>query len=154
MGVYGASYLHRAAVAMGGIGANLQEDAVYPTAFFDAHGKPLDGSKRYVLTFPPNGTPPCDAFWSLTMYNDKQGFAANEIRRFAIGDRNPLKFNDDGSLDLYIQRDRPADEKVENWLPAPQSGSFSMNMRLYWPKAAAATGRWSPPPVKKVLSSN
>ena len=51
---------------------------------------------------------------------DEEGFqVANEIDRFAIGDRDPLSYNDDGSIDLYIQHSRPADDRVSNWLPAP-----------------------------------
>jgi hypothetical protein len=34
-------------------------------------------------------------FWSLTMYNEKQLFAANPIDRYAIGDRDKLAFNPD-----------------------------------------------------------
>jgi hypothetical protein len=40
MGTYGTSYMRRATIAMGGLGANLPEDAVYPVAFVDGDGHP------------------------------------------------------------------------------------------------------------------
>ena len=92
--------------------------------------------------------PPVHAFWSLTMYNDKQLFAANPIDRYAIGDRDKLAFNPDGSLDLYIQRESPGQGKESNWLPAPATGTFTMNFRLYWPKPEVLDGSWVPPGVK------
>ena len=37
--------------------------------------------------------PPVEAFWSLAMY-DAEGFQiANSLNRFAIGDRDALKYN-------------------------------------------------------------
>jgi len=84
------------------------------------------------------------------MYDERQLFAENPINRYAIGDRDKLVLNPDGSLDLYIQRDSPGKEKDANWLPAPSRGNFTMNMRLYWPKAEVIDGSWSPPPVKRV----
>jgi hypothetical protein len=90
------------------------------------------------------------AFWSLTLYNDRQFFADNPLDRYSLGDRNPLAFNRDGSLDLFIQRQPPGDQWNSNWLPAPASGGFSLNLRLYWPKPEALDRRWSPPPVRRV----
>ncbi len=150
IGTYGTDYLHRAGVAYGGYGANIIEDALYPTAFADADGKPFSGDKRYVLHFAKDQTLPVRAFWSLTMYDERQLFTANPISRYAIGDRDKLAFNSDGSLDLYIQRESPGTDKEANWLPAPKSGAFTMNLRLYWPKAEATNGSWAPPPVKRV----
>lgn len=49
IGTYGADYLNRAGIAYAGIGANTIEDAVYPTAFTDAEGKPFSSDSRYVL---------------------------------------------------------------------------------------------------------
>jgi hypothetical protein len=33
------------------VGANIGQDAVYPSAFVDREGKPLSGANRYVLHF-------------------------------------------------------------------------------------------------------
>jgi hypothetical protein len=60
-----------------------------------------------VLHFGKDEIPPVTAFWSLTLY-DKEGFqVAHRLNRFALGDRDPLKFNPDGSLDLFIQHENP-----------------------------------------------
>lgn len=150
IGTYGTDYLRRAGVAYGGYGANVIEDALYPTAFADADGKPFSSDKHYILHFAKDQTPPVRGFWSLTMYDERQLFTANPIDRYAIGDRDKLAFNADGSLDLYIQSESPGKDKEANWLPAPKSGSFTMNLRLYWPKAEATNGSWAPPPVKRV----
>jgi hypothetical protein len=150
IGTYGADYLSRAGVAYAGLGANTTEDAVYPTAITDADGKPFSSDNRYVLHFNKDQVPPVRGFWSLTMYNDKQLFAANPIDRYAIGDRDKLAINPDGSLDLYIQRESPGKDKESNWLPAPASGPFTMNLRLYWPKAEVLDGSWAPVGVKLV----
>jgi hypothetical protein len=150
IGTYGTDYLKRAMIAAMGLGANLIEDAFYPSAMADVDGRPFDSGERYLVHFEPRQLPPVRAFWSLTMYNDRQLFADNPIDRYALGDRDPLVFNADGSLDLHIQRQPPDEEKRANWLPTPSSGGFSMNLRLYWPKPEALDRRWTPPPVRRV----
>ena len=131
-----------------GLGANPVEDAIYPTALIDADGQPFDSSKRYVLHFPAGQLPPANAFWSLTMYDQRQLFTDNPINRFAIGDRDPLALNPDGSLDINICRDTPGPDLESNWLPTPAAGPFTMNLRLYWPRPEALDGTWEPPPVR------
>jgi hypothetical protein len=148
MGVYGTYYIKRAGVALIGLGANLPEDAVYPINLSDSDGKPLDGANAYVLHFTREELPPVDAFWSVTLY-DPQGFPyANALNRCAIGDRDRLQYNADGSLDLYIQHDNPGAPKESNWLPAP-AGPFNLTMRLYAPRSSVTDGAWAPPPVKR-----
>jgi hypothetical protein len=153
VGAYGNDYLHRASIAYSALGANSPEDAVYPTSFADAEGRPYSSERRYLLHFDRDEIPPVRAFWSLTLYNDSQLFAENSLHRYALGDRDPLRYNGDGSLDIYIQRDSPGPERESNWLPAPRSGGFSMNMRLYWPSASVLAGEWSPPPVRAFRSA-
>jgi hypothetical protein len=150
IGVYGDYYLKRAAVALIGLGANQPEDAIYPLNLADADGKPLVGEHNYVLHFNKAEIPPVNAFWSVTMY-DEAGFqVANPINRFAIGDRDDLKYNSDGSLDLYLQNESPGSDKESNWLPSPAKGKLGVTMRLYAPKAEALDGRWNPSAIKLV----
>lgn len=148
MGVYGDAYFRRAVVAMGGLGANQPEDAIYPVLTADADGEPVTGDRDYVIHFNADELPPVAAFWSVTMY-DAEGFqVANELDRFAVGDRDDLRYNPDGSLDLYLQHTNPGPERQSNWLPAPL-GPLGVTMRLYAPKREALDGTWAPPPVRK-----
>jgi len=151
LGNYGKDYLKRALVALIGIGANLPQDAIYPTTFIDSEGNKLNGKNKYVIHFDKNNLPPVNAFWSITAYNSKSYLVANPINRYALGDRDELQFNKDGSLDIYIQHDQPDKEFESNWLPAPKD-DFNLTMRLYWPKKSVIDGAWKPSAVKKYTS--
>jgi hypothetical protein len=149
MGAYGDYYLKRAIVAMVGLGANQADDAIYPLNVADAEGKPVMAENNYVLRFNKSELPPVRGFWSLTMY-DADGFqVANPINRFAIGDRDALKYNPDGSLELYVQNQNPGPERESNWLPTPKTGRLGLTMRLYAPKQEALDGRWNPPAIRR-----
>lgn len=148
-GNYGTNYTLRGAVAYAGLGANLPEDAIYPSCAVDADGQPFHGDHSYVLHFEKGKTPPVNAFWSLTMYDQDGFFIANPINRYAIGDRSNLKTNSDGSIDIYLQNALPGKDKESNWLPCP-TGSFNLMLRMYWPKEEVLKSQWTPPAVQKV----
>ena len=145
IGRFGVDYAGRAMVADAGLGANTPEQALYPNTDTDRDGRPLDGRHDYVVTFPRGELPPVRAFWSLTVY-DRAGFLApNAIDRYAIGDRTAgLRYGPGRSLAVRVSHRRPR----SNWLPAPR-GRFSLWLRLYEPKPAAAR-RWTPPTVTRV----
>jgi len=147
-GNYGTDYQLRALVDYLGLGANLPEDAVYPSSTIDKDGNPYTGANKYVLHFDKGQTPPVNAFWSLTMYDNDGFFVENPINRYAIGNRNPLKFNADSSVDIYVQNVSPGKDKENNWLPSP-AGSFNLMLRMYWPKPEFLDGKWMPPGVSK-----
>lgn len=150
IGRYGTDYLLRAAIANTAIGGNVPEEAVYPIAFTDSEGKPLTGANKYVIHFNKNQFPPVKAFWSITMYNDKVLFVDNPLNRYLIGDRTPgLKYNEDGSLDIYIQKENPGGDKESNWLPAA-TDNFSLTLRMYLPQESVLNSEYQPPPVKRV----
>jgi hypothetical protein len=148
IGVYGNAYLMRATIALAGLGANPPEDAVYPVLLTDADGDGIVGEQNYVIHFDADNLPPVNAFWSITMY-DAEGYqVANELDRFAIGDRDPLTYNPDGSLDILIQHESPGGDREANWLPAP-TGPLGVTMRLYAPRPEVLDGRWTPPHLGK-----
>ena len=144
-------YLTRAAAAMFGLYGNDASEALYPATDMDALGEPLDGSKQdYELTFTAATLPPVNAFWSMTMYAlPSQLMVENAINRYSIGDRTKgLKFDDDGSLTLYISAKSPGRTKASNWLPAPD-GPFSLQLRMYWPEPEALEPLYAPPIVRR-----
>ncbi len=145
-GVYGNDYLQRAFVAANGLGANLPQDAIYPTTSTDNNDQPLNGANRYIIHFVKGQTPPVSGFWSLTLYDPQYFFIANPLNRYSLSSRDKLKTNEDGTLDLYIQHDSPGVDKESNWLPAPE-GNFILMQRFYWPKDSLISGAWSPSAV-------
>jgi hypothetical protein len=150
LGQFGTHYNLRAVVAMVGLGANLPADAVYPQAQVDARGDALNGSHRYRLHFPAGELPPVRAFWSVTAYGADDFLIDNPLQRHALGDRDPLVYNADGSLDLWIQADPPPAARQRNWLPVRAGQRFLLNARLYWPREAGLDGRWGMPAVERI----
>ncbi len=150
-GLYGTDYLQRAFITAIGLGANRPQDAIYPTSEKDPNGEAYDSQYQYVMHFPKDQLPPVNGFWSLTMYDKDYFFTKNELNRYTLSQRNDLKKNADGSVDLYIQHENPGPEKESNWLPAPE-GKFVLMMRLYWPTEKSPSildGTWEPPGVAK-----
>jgi len=149
LGRYGSNYLARAVTARVAIGANPPEDAVYMSSSADGQGQALNGSMRYRMHFDASNLPPVQAFWSVTAYDKDGYFIANPLNRYAIGDRDRLKFNPDGSLDLDIQNEDPGPDRESNWLPSGD-GPYNLTIRLYWPKQAIFDGTWHPPALERV----
>jgi hypothetical protein len=126
---------------------------MYVTCNSDASGRPLSGANAYRLTFPADGLPPAHAFWSLAMYEvtaEGRAFLVdNPIGRYSIGDRTQgLQKAADGSLTLYLQRERPDGERAANWLPAP-AGAMRLVLRAYEPDDALIEGRYRAPAVQR-----
>ena len=124
---------------------NVPQEAMYWRTSLDARGHALSGAHDYILHFPPGGLPPTNAFWSLTMADEKQRFVANPIDRYSVGDRSGLAQNPDGSVDIYLQHAAPAGPQA-NWLPAP-AGRFNLWLRAYVPGEAILRGEYVVPPV-------
>ena len=153
VGEASASDYLRAAIALGGLAALPEAEAMYFQATNDETGARLDGANKYVWRIPPDGVP-AGAFWSLTMYQTEADgrffLVQNPINRFSIGDRTPgLVKNADGSIDILIQREQPVGPRAANWLPAA-SGAMRMSLRAYLPKPELRNRSWKVPPVRRV----
>jgi hypothetical protein len=151
LGSYGTNYKLRTVIARFGLGALPAMEASYPSSSVDVDGQAYDGSNSYILHFDADKLPPVEAFWSLSMYDEEGYFIDNKIDRYAIGDRSALQYNQDGSLDLYIQHQQPK-QGSSNWLPAP-AGKFNLLLRLYMVKQAFLEQQWAVPGVKKVAAN-
>lgn len=151
VGTYGTNYSKRAIVAFAGLGANLDADALYPTAVMDGNGKKLNGNNNYVLHFTKEEIPAVKAFWSLTVYGADSFLVKNPINRYALGSRDKLQYNSDGSLDIYLQNQTPGKNMESNWLPTPK-GEFDVTARMYWPKPEVTKPDWKLPPIMPATS--
>ena len=146
---WGVDYYDRTGSARSNMFDNKPNETQYFYTDFDANGEQLNGKNSYSITFPKDQTPPVDGFWSLTLYNDKHLFHANDLKRYSLGTKNKtLKYNADGSLTLYAGANSPGAEKESNWLPAPD-GTFSLYIRAYWGKQPILDGSWQPPKIER-----
>ena len=137
MGNFGTDYLTRAVIARVGLTGNIPREAIYLLCSLTHDGIVLDGSQRYTVMFkePPPFIQP--GFWSLTMYDSANNYTVpNAINRYSLGsDDKGMKYNPDGSLTIYVQKDEPGPEKESNWLPTPAK-SFYLILRSYAPGEA------------------
>ena len=143
------AYFFRSIIARVGLWGNHGYEANYLQIFEDHQGQQLNGSHKYAIHF--DELPPADAFWSVTMYDmPKFYLVENPIKRYSIGDRTPgLKYNEDGSLDIYMQKDSPGPENESNWLPCPK-GDFRPILRIYQPRPEALDSTYVLPTIRRV----
>jgi hypothetical protein len=129
----------RATLAKNALGAQLASEVIEAQCAVDADDRPLHGQHVYQLHFRAGQTPPGSAFWNLATHGHS-----------SIGSTTDgLTTNRDGSLTLYLQRDRPDDETAAaNWLPAPDS-TFNLVMRFYGPSSTVLDGSYRLPAVTK-----
>jgi hypothetical protein len=75
---------------------------------------------------------------------------ANEIDRYSIGNTTPgLQTADDGSITITMAVDRPAEDRLANWLPAPE-GTFRPVLRMYMPDPEILTGEYEVPAITRL----
>jgi len=60
-----------------------------------------------------------------------------------------LKYNEDGSLDIYIQHMPAGPDKESNWLPA-FAHLFRLALRAYQPRKELLEGRYLIPAVRRI----
>jgi hypothetical protein len=154
LGNYGKDYPFRAVTALVGLAALEPAEAYYFGALMDKKGNLLSGENRYRLHFNKGQMPSVGAFWSISMYEltpeKRSFFVENPIHRYAIGDRTKgLKYNQDGSLDILIQRHSPGRAMESNWLPAP-AGLFRVSFRAYQPDQAILNGTYVIPGIQLI----
>lgn len=144
-------YLMRAAwQSLWGIVAHPPYECTYLWASLDQNGERLNSKGVYELYMRKDQFPKVEAFWSITMYQDFN-LVVNDANRWAIRENmKGLKFDAEGGLRIYIQVERPSEDKVANWLPAPKQGNFNLTMRNYMPAPEIVEQRYDPPVLRRV----
>jgi hypothetical protein len=150
-GHYGTDYRLRAVIAQIGLGAVASDQSIFALSLTDHSLAPLNGSTNYVLHMP--APPPVNEGWTLTVY-DLHGFLVpNPLNRYQFNNHSQLAHNPDGSVNIYLQSDRPSNPaQAHNWLPTPPGVGFELIWRLLAPKPTQIKGMlagaaWEPPAI-------
>ncbi len=126
---------------------NLGGGTFYLTGLRDRDGNLLDGASTYKLRVPKD-TPARD-FWSVIVYSMKTKGFVEDVERVGISsrDKETLKFNDDGSVDVYFAPKAPKGME-SNWIPTGED--FFLLFRLYGPDKPLFEKTWMLDDVVKV----
>jgi len=118
---------------IGPIGVPAAE-ALYPP-IVTTDGKPMNAMHDYVIHMTKDELPPAKAFWSITLYDTKNGFfIPNERKKYSVGENAGMKMNRDGGIDIYIAAKQPKGVPEEDWLPINRKDEgIGAIMRIYVP---------------------
>ncbi|HSR33933.1 MAG TPA: DUF1214 domain-containing protein [Anaerolineae bacterium] len=123
-----------AALGWGGLPA---EDSTYVNVFPEKN----DGQTAYTLTVKDV---PVDAFWSVTLYDDKGWMPVNKYDAYSFNNVTAKK-NEDGSITIHFG----GDPKQPNFLPIVPGWNYIV--RMYRPREEVLNGTWvfpNPEPVE------
>jgi len=128
--------------------------AIYkPVATKD--GKPMNAQHDYVLKMSKDELPPATAFWSLTVYDLKNGFfIPNDRKKYSVGENAGFTLNADGGIEIYISAKQPEGVPDENWLPINREDiGMDAMLRIYAPDAEKMK-TWKMPQLEMLPTAN
>ena len=133
------------AMALKMVGAGSQ----YAGTMVDADGNAFRGADRYRLHLPPDI--PAKDFWSIVVYDPQTRSELQTGQRFPSRNnlRDDLRFNDDGSIDLYFGPEPPSGYE-NNWIQTVPGKSWFTILRLYGPLDAWFDQTWRPSDIAAV----
>jgi hypothetical protein len=110
------------------------DQAMYP-GVATTDGKPMNAQHDYVIRMTKEELPPAIAFWSLTLYDAKQGFfIPNKEKKYSVGQNAGMKLNESGGIAIHIAAEQPKGVPAENWLPITREDlGIDVIMRVYQP---------------------
>lgn len=119
----------------GPVGLPAYQARYLPVAAKD--GQPLNAMHDYVLKMNKDELPPAMAFWSLTLYDQANGFfIPNKQMKYSVGENAGYELNDKGGIEIFISAEKPAGVPDENWLPINRGDiKLSLMYRIYAPDA-------------------
>ena len=101
-----------------GLGAGVKEDIIYPTAFVDGNGEPLDGAYNYVTSVSTESSyrRPRMASGRYRRTGVRISTCARFARTVRAAAWKPEAITRTGSIDIYLQAKSPGADKESNWL--------------------------------------
>ena len=95
--------------------------------------------------------PRAEAFWSITLYDLKNGFfIPNEQNKYSVGENGGMKLNGVGGIEISTAAKKPDGVPEENWLPITRKDEdLSANLRIYVPDLEKMK-TWTPPKAESI----
>ena len=111
-----------------------REEALYPQVA-TTDGEQMNAKHDYVIRMTKAELPPAQAFWSLTLYDMKDGFfIPNDHKKYSVGENAGMKLYEDGGIEIYIAAEKPEGVPAENWLPIHRRDEdLGVQLRVYVP---------------------
>jgi len=136
---------------LGPIGLPVAE-AAYPS-ILSSDGKPINAMHDYVIRMSADEMPPAQVFWSLTLYDLKNGFfIPNDRKKYSVGKNAGMKLDADGGIEVYIAAQKPDGVPEENWLPITRKDEdMDIVLRAYVPDFDKIKS-WAPPQAQRIDS--
>jgi hypothetical protein len=92
-------------------------EAVYPSVA-TSDGRQMNAKNDYVIRMTAEELPPTEVFWSLTLYDLKNGFfIPNDRKKYSVGQNAGMKLDENGGITIYVAAEKPEGVPEENWLP-------------------------------------
>ena len=125
----------------------LGRSSFYLATLYDDRGLPLAGNATYRLRMPADV--PARDFWSITVYSFGTHAFIEGAERVGVSslDRSALRWNADGSVDLYFAPSPPAGHET-NWIPTGER--FWVALRLFGPQRPVFERTWGLGDVERV----
>ena len=138
---------------IGPIGLPGYQARYIPAATKD--GKPMNAQHDYVLKMSKDELPPATAFWSLTLYDHKNGFfIPNDRKKYSVGENAGFKLDKEGGIEIYISAKKPEGVPDENWLPINRENiGMDSIIRIYAPDAERMK-TWKTPQFQMLPAAN
>ncbi|MGI9613894.1 MAG: DUF1254 domain-containing protein [Acidimicrobiales bacterium] len=133
------------AMALKMVGAGSQ----YAAAMVDATGNAPSGAEHYRLRLPPDV--PAKQFWSIVAYDPQTRSELQTGQPYPSRNnaRDDLRYNDDGSVDIYFGPDAP-DGYEDNWIQTVPGKGWFLLLRLYGPLEAWFDQTWRPGDIEPI----
>lgn len=134
---------------VGPIGQPMEE-AMYPPVN-TADGSVMNAQNDYVIRMTKEELPPTNGFWSITLYDQENGFfIPNDSKKYSVGENSGMKLNEAGGIEIYVAAEKPDGVPDENWLPINRMDqNIDLGLRMYAPDLSKVKS-WKPPVADKI----
>ena len=135
--------------AYGPIGLPAHQ-AIYP-GIATKDGKPMNAQHDYIIRMSKDEMPPAKAFWSVTLYDAKNGFfIPNDRKKYSVGENAGFKLDEGDGIEIHIAAEKPDGVPEQNWLPIiRRDEGLDLVMRIYDPDLEKMK-TWEAPKAERV----